>query len=123
MAEKTARATLPVEQATAKAVQRCIQSECGATYGIRERIYVCPRCGGPLEIEIRPSAPVSASVELKKSWAARAASREPRDISGVWRYRELLPFEDSAPIVTLFEGHTPLYDAPRSAEYCGLARF
>jgi len=123
MAEKTARATLPLEQATAKAVQRCIQSECGATYGIRERIYVCPRCGGPLEIEIRPSAPVSAAAELKKSWAARAVSREPRDVSGVWRYRELLPFEDSVPIVTLFEGHTPLYDAPRSAEYCGLARF
>ena len=44
----------------------------------------------------------------------------PRDISGVWRYRELLPFDDAAPFVTLFEGNTPLYDAPRCAEYCGL---
>jgi threonine synthase len=50
----------------------------------------------------------------------RAGSRDLRDISGVWRYRELLPFEDSAPFVTLFEGNTPLYDAWRCAEYCGL---
>src|SRR6202030_1634193 len=39
---------------------------------------------------------------------------------GVWRYRELLPFADSAPFVTLFEGNTPLYDAQWCAEYCGL---
>ena len=38
-------------QATEKAVQRCIDSACGATYGLRERIYVCPRCGGTLEID------------------------------------------------------------------------
>ena len=43
-------------------------------------------------------------------------------MSGVWRYRELLPFEDAAPFVTLFEGNTPLYDAQRSAGYCGMAR-
>ena len=50
----------------------------------------------------------------------RAGSRDARDISGVWRYRELLPFDDSAPFVTLFEGNTPLYDAQRCADYCGL---
>ena len=49
MMEKTARAA---EQAREKAVQRCIDAACGGTYGIRERIYVCPRCGGPLEIEV-----------------------------------------------------------------------
>jgi len=102
-----------------KASQRCILPGCGAVYGIRERIYVCPRCGGPLEIELRlPSA--SDRAELRKLWAARAGSREARDISGVWRYRELLPFEDAAPFVTLFEGNTPLYEAPRCAQYCGL---
>ena len=39
----------------------------------------------------------------------------------MWRYQELLPFDDAAPFVTLFEGNTPLLHAPRSAEYCGLA--
>ena len=46
---------------------------------------------------------------LRKRWAARAASRDPRDVSGVWRYREMLPFEEPIPFVTLFEGNTPLY--------------
>src|SRR5271154_565406 len=111
MAEKTASAPLAIEQAAAKAVQRCILAECGAAYGIRERIYVCPRCGGPLEIDVRSSASAPATAtaaDLRKRWAARAASREPRDVSGVWRYRELLPFEDDALVVTLLEGHTPL---------------
>ena len=52
---------------------------------------------------------------LRKRWAARAASRDPRDVSGVWRYRELLPFDDAAPFVTLFEGNTPLYTRRASA--------
>jgi threonine synthase len=39
----------------------------------------------------------------------------------VWRFRELLPFVgDLAQIVTLSEGNTPIYDAPRSARYAGL---
>jgi threonine synthase len=102
-----------------KASQRCILPECGAVYGVRERIYVCPKCGGPLEIELR-LPPASERAGLCKLWAVRAGSRDARDISGVWRYRELLPFEDAAPFVTLFEGNTPLYDAPRCADYCGL---
>jgi threonine synthase len=32
----------------------------------------------------------------------------------------LLPFAADAPVVTLVEGNTPLYDAPVSAAYCGL---
>lgn len=57
---------------------------------------------------------------LRKQWTDRACSNDPRDRSGVWRYRELLPFDFDVPVVSLFEGNTPLYDAPRSAEYCGL---
>ncbi len=117
MAEQTLR---EVEKTLdGKALQRCILPGCGASYGIRERIYVCPKCGGPLEIELR-LPPASEGAGLAKLWAVRAGSRDARDISGVWRYRELLPFEDAAPFVTLFEGNTPLYDAPRCAEYCGL---
>ena len=103
----------------AKAVQRCILPACLETYGIRERIYVCPACGGPLEIET-PLPRASEAAGLRKLWEVRAGSRDTRDLSGVWRYREVLPFEDAAPFVTLFEGNTPLYDARRCAEYCGL---
>src|SRR5271170_4488057 len=115
MMEKTARAA---DKAAEKAVQRCIDSACGATYGLRERIYVCPRCGGTLEIDCHLDASGDPAA-LRNRWAARAASRDPRDVSGVWRYREMLPFDEPIPFVTLFEGNTPLYHGPRSAQYCG----
>jgi len=116
MTEKTARAA-------EKAVQRCIDAACGASYGLRERVYVCQKCGGTLEIESHPRALREATGDpatLRKRWAARAASHDPIDQSGVWRYRELLPFDEPIPFVTLFEGNTPLYHGPRSAQYCGL---
>jgi threonine synthase len=92
---------------------------CGAAFGIRERIYVCSCCGGPLEIDAGVDGPRTAS-ELRQKWEARGGAQSGPDRSGVWRYRELLPFEEDAPVVTLFEGNTPLYDAPRCAEYSGL---
>ncbi|HXZ14081.1 MAG TPA: threonine synthase [Candidatus Sulfotelmatobacter sp.] len=116
MAEPIAHAT---KEGSAQAVQRCLSPACGASFGIRERIYVCPKCGGPLEIEC-PVPCAADAASLRAGWQARRASFEPRDRSGVWRFRELLPFDERAPIVTLAEGNTPLYDAPRSAEYAGL---
>jgi threonine synthase len=112
--------TKTAQKAGTAAVQRCIVPACAAEFPIREQIYVCSHCGGPLEIEI-PLDLLKAAPDLRERWHARAASHDPRDRSGVWRFRELLPFDDDAPIVTLFEGNTPLYDAPRSAKYAGLA--
>jgi threonine synthase len=107
------------QKAATTAVQRCIVPSCAAQFGILEQIYVCARCGGPLEIEI-PLELLKSVPDLLERWHARAASQDPRDRSGVWRFRELLPFDYDAPVVTLFEGNTPLYDAPHSARYAGL---
>lgn len=115
----TQRSASVAEASSAKAAQRCILPECGAVYGIYERVYVCPKCGGPLEIDCRISQ-AGSSTELREKWESRGASREPHDMSGVWRYRELLPFDRGAAFVTLFEGNTPIYEAPSSARYCGL---
>ena len=58
---------------------------------------------------------------LKQTWAQRKLSRAPQDLSGVWRFREMLPFLlEGAGVVTLREGNTPLLDAPRAAAYAGL---
>ena len=101
-------------------VQRCINRACGAAYSLRERIYLCPKCGETLEIDCRLARPKNPDF-LRRSWAAGAKSKLPRDASGVWRYHALLPFGEDAPLVTLFEGNTPVFQAPRSAEYCGLS--
>ena len=59
---------------------------------------------------------------LKSLWQQRRTSLATVDVSGVWRFREMLPFvTDTARIVTLPEGNTPLFDAPRAASYAGLA--
>ncbi|HEY6186899.1 MAG TPA: threonine synthase [Pyrinomonadaceae bacterium] len=103
------------------ASQHCIEPQCGARYAIEERLYVCPRCGGLLDIERDAEEEYAGEGQrLKALWHERRASVDARDRSGVWRYRELLPFAFDAPVVTLTEGNTPLYDAPRSAAYCGL---
>ena len=65
--------------------------------------------------------PAQSAEELKKLWRARRTSNAPLDQSGVWRYREFIPFlEDYGSAVTLREGCTPLLPAPRAAEYGGL---
>src|SRR5436309_6679159 len=47
----------------------------------------------------------------------------PLDQSGVWRYREIIPFlDDCSAVATLREGNTPLLPAPRAAAYAGLER-
>ncbi len=57
----------------------------------------------------------------KKLWRTRRTSNEPLEQSGVWRYRELLPFDGHHhQVVSLREGNTPLLDAPRAARYGGL---
>ena len=82
---------------------------------------MCSRCGGLLDIERREEIAIDAA-PLKDLWRKRRSSFESHDRSGVWRFREFLPFADDIAIVSLEEGNTPLYEAPRSAEYCRLTQ-
>src|SRR6266542_2583036 len=102
------------------AEQRCVDPACGARFELNERLYVCPNCGGLLDVVLEAYAGADPE-QLRTVWTSRLASFDPRDRRGVWRYRELLPFAADAPIVSLAEGNTPLYDAPRSADYCKLS--
>jgi threonine synthase len=105
--------------APASADLRCVDASCGARYGLDERVVVCARCGGLLEAELGP-APAAVATSLRELWAGRRASDLPEDSSGVWRFREMLPVGAQQPLVTLREGNTPLYEAPRAAAYSGL---
>ena len=97
----------------------CINHSCGARFPVTDIIYNCPQCGGLLEARFVP--PTTAPDALKKTWRERRMCNRPIDQSGVWRYREMLPFEESGlKIVTLREGNTPLLPAPKAASYAGL---
>ena len=98
----------------------CFNSACRARLGIDEVLYNCPRCGGLLEAQYDFGRFDVAA--LKQTWRQRRMDNAPLSQSGVWRYRELFPFlEDTSHVVTLREGNTPLLNAPRAAEYGGLA--
>jgi threonine synthase len=59
--------------------------------------------------------------DLKTIFKDRRTANSTLERSGVWRFRELLTFvNDLTKVVSLAEGNTPIYDAPRSAEYSGL---
>jgi threonine synthase len=99
----------------------CFEERCRARFPIEEVIYNCPRCGGLLEA-VYEGVPQPAA-ELRALWRARRTSNAPLDQSGVWRYREFIPFlSDYGAVVTLREGNTPLLEAPRAAQYGGLDR-
>ena len=99
----------------------CFNPECRRRFAIDEVLYQCPDCQTLLEVE-NDFAGVQPA-ELKAVWDQRRLSREPLDVSGVWRFREMLAFvDDPTQIVTLREGNTPLLDLPRAAEYGGLDR-
>jgi threonine synthase len=97
----------------------CFEAHCRAHFAITEVFYSCPSCGGLLEAVYEP--PALPAGELRALWRNRRTSNAPLDQSGVWRYRELIPFlDDYASVLTLREGNTPLLDAPRAARYGGL---
>lgn len=99
---------------------QCIQPECQAQFEATARIYNCDRCGGLLDVIYELSA--FAADDLKARWDGRLASKAAADQSGVWRFRELMPARDDAQIVTMIEGNTQIFDAPRSAAYAGMKR-
>jgi threonine synthase len=99
----------------------CIGERCGARFPISEIIYNCPRCGALLDA-VYPD-PLPSPEDLRSLWLGRRTSNTPLDQSGVWRFREFLPFlPDYDSVVTLREGNTPLLDAPQAARYGGLDR-
>jgi threonine synthase len=97
---------------------QCINAACAAVYSLDDTRSECAHCGNLLDIlyDHRPSAEA-----LKALWRERKMSLDPRDLSGVWRFREIIPFlRDSEKVVTLREGNTPILDSTRAGNYAGL---
>ena len=82
---------------------------CGQCFGLSELLNLCS-CGSPLLVRY----------DLVKAKAAVERSSLASRIASLWRYRELLPLQDDANLVSLGEGCTPLLHARRLGAELGL---
>jgi threonine synthase len=98
---------------------RCFDPDCAVRLDLHSPALACPTCGGLLEVDVE--SPSYAASALKELWSERRKSRDPRDISGVWRYREFLPDYPAHEIVTLGEGNTPLVRGHKTAAFAGVS--
>src|SRR5437879_641551 len=104
---------------TENAFQRCINPDCAQQYAVTEALAACAACGDLLDVVYdwdRLSVPKSLR-EIEARWGRR---NEPLELSGVWRFRQLLPFAPDDKVVTIGEGQTILRASPAVAAYCGM---
>ena len=99
--------------------QRCINPACAAVAALDDTSFVCPRCGGLFDVayDWARLQPPRSLRDFEGKWARRS---DPLCFSGVWRFRELLPFAEPGRILTIGEGQTILQKADLVAKYVGL---
>jgi threonine synthase len=106
------------------AFQQCINPDCAATYAVDQTLMACAACRSLLDIRYDWSKlPVPKSLNFfEHRWSTKGTEAEGRaDFSGVWRFRELLPFyRKEADIVTIGEGRTVLQTADLLARRLGM---
>ncbi len=81
-------------------------------------MVACPECGSLLDVTYdwdRVRVPGSLR-EFEARWSTR---NQPLDFSGVWRFRELLPFAPDDKIATIGEGQTILQQSAGVGRYVG----
>src|SRR3954469_5951262 len=102
------------------AYQQCLNSACRATFSVGQAYFACPGCGDLLDVVYAwARLPVPRRLaEFEGKWSDRL---DPLNFSGVWRFRELLPFAPPEMVVTIGEGQTLLQPADKVAQYVGLA--
>ena len=106
------------------AFQQCINPACQTNYAIDQIKVSCDKCGSLLDIKYEWSRlPVPRSLSFfEHRWITKGTATQGRlDFSGVWRFRELLPFYRSEDdIVTIGEGRTVLQQADLLARQMGM---
>ena len=101
------------------AYQRCLNPACGATLSVEQVAFACPECGDLIDVVYdwdRVPVPRRLS-DFQAKWSDRL---DPLNFSGVWRFRELLPFSPPDQIVTIGEGQTLLQVADKVGQYVGM---
>ena len=97
--------------------QQCINPDCNATFSVDEVHVSCPTCaakGVSSLLDIRydwdKANPPKSLTDFESRWATKGRGESGKlDFSGIWRFRELLPFfNKESDIVTVGEGRTLL---------------
>ena len=90
----------------------------GATFDVGQTLPECTGLGGLLDVQYDwDRVPVPSRLqEFEQRWSRR---HDPLDFSGVWRFRELLPFASPEQIVTIGEGQTILRRSDTVGNYAG----
>jgi threonine synthase len=83
---------------------RCV--ECQVEYRVADCEYVCPACGGNLD--------VLYDYDAIKTQLTRERLATDQNFT-MWRYRPLLPIRDSSTVPPLTIGWTPIYDSKKIA--------
>jgi threonine synthase len=97
---------------------QCIEESCREVQDPKKESHACALCGGLLEVNY--DFPTFQPDEMRRTWHERRLSGEPIDRSGVWRFRELIPFTGPADrLISLSEGSTPLIGARRAGWWAG----
>jgi threonine synthase len=91
--------------------QEIVCPRCDLRFSLSQLVNLCS-CGSPLLVRY----------DLKTASATLAKSSLQGRSPTLWRYRELLPLEDNANLVSLGEGFTPLIEAKTLAREFGLQR-
>jgi threonine synthase len=100
---------------------RCIA--CGHLSDSASQDFRCAECHDLLEITYPAWKQAKFEPEqLTSLWRNRRTLMNDADLSGVWRFRELLPAIDNQQLITLREGNTPLYELPLCARSLGMPR-
>jgi threonine synthase len=85
---------------------------CGKQHEARRLHNLCTECGKPLLVRY----------DLKSAAASLTKESLPKRSPDLWRYREVLPVEQDANVVTFGEGYTPLVHASRLGSQLGFSR-
>jgi threonine synthase len=80
--------------------------DCGREHGVAEVEYVCPACGGNLD--------ALYDYDRVKAQLTKATLLADRNFT-MWRYRALLPIDESSAVPALTVGWTPIYDCTHLA--------
>ncbi|NLX14257.1 MAG: threonine synthase [Phycisphaerales bacterium] len=106
-----------------QAYQVCINPDCRKQFGLEQIVFNCPDCGALLDVEYcwdRVAVPKALDF-FEHRWSTKGLRAEARlDFSGIWRFRELLPFAPNDSIVTIGEGRTLLEENDLLAREIGM---